>query len=975
MLTDHHSRHNLDHTEEPQTLNPTLQLYQPLDSRDPNMFVQLCTPQAGTISQDHLALLILIPISLPTHSCISHLILNLHLCLLSSNTSGPCLFHITPSLASLQWVSYGMAMPPFPPNPYLEAPGYMLPQPHLQQVNYRRLLHAQFPATNAQHVSAVRETISSEVQTEAARTENGYAEGSPLVGSDSGNVTNSSSASLSDPSREKQSHAVVENYTTAGNNTESNLLVDEMGSGKGSAKLSETLSTKPNAMKSQTRTPLATHNGKKGSIDQESVSFSHVSDGNADMWSMCSSDGIVPVCSSSDREDEVATKLRRVSFPDVLISWVGGVPVTSEIPDHLLPKRKEKLPSVKDAGVAGKTTVPRSSKEMADNNEVDLVFSPTASEALTKLLRLPFYTCEMRSVSNALNVPAVLVDSIVAHNSRNGKSQITPIDSANQFQEVPENQLVHDNNDDSSLYCGTTDLTQETSFSHFQIKGETDEISWCVGSLPPYVAKDWLTQSDLSDPEVKIEDLLEDAQKGVSAVQSQETRLSHRFSMSPDSPSSQGRLPICRLADQLHSNHSNTFFLTTQQEVDTSPLTETFNSQMEVQTPPSKENRLQSDHGMDPSNALASSILLNMSETTLDVGEGVDWSSEPEAVPSPNQISCKVTQQGVISPCSSEQVESPLSNSLTEKRSPSSSQRSFQIREREQELNGKVATTPATIKQLAVQHDAVLPSKAHMVDCAIQCTEFQDWSCDCKGRNMGGNKRNTLAFSGRANKAKAVKVCDNGYKFSKKWKNRHQVPHMKSRPNLRSSWGVEGQGAGEEQQREDGLAAADVKGPPLWERPTLVQEMFSSGVPAGQNLNDGVSLTRTGGVDPEGARGATHYLLSPRFTGRIINQAKWCVYTNLMLLTLELQACKEVAVGLAQVHDAMASGDFSFFCDGVQAEVMRGLRMVSPSVTFEPAASLHSPVEVLLDLVPRLLLSLLAQHTQASGGNVEASWP
>ncbi|CAL8346556.1 unnamed protein product [Merluccius merluccius] len=39
--------------------------------------------------------------------------------------------------------------------------------------------------------------------------------------------------------------------------------------------------------------------------------------------------------------------------------------------------------------------------------------------------------------------------------------------------------------------------------------------------------------------------------------------------------------------------------------------------------------------------------------------------------------------------------------------------------------------------------------------------------------------------------------------------------------------------------------------------------------------------------------------------------------------------------------------------------------MVSPSVTFEPTASLHSPVEVLVDLVPRLLLSLLAQHTQA----------
>ncbi|CAL8343420.1 unnamed protein product [Merluccius merluccius] len=131
-------------------------------------------------------------------------------------------------------MGYGMAMPPFPPNPYLEAPGYMLPQPHLQQVNYRRFLHAQFPATNApyqsqnqnrrfraQHnVSAVRETVSSEVQTEPARTENGYADGSPLAGSESGHGTNSSTPSPSGSSGRKQSPAVVENYTMAGNDAE-----------------------------------------------------------------------------------------------------------------------------------------------------------------------------------------------------------------------------------------------------------------------------------------------------------------------------------------------------------------------------------------------------------------------------------------------------------------------------------------------------------------------------------------------------------------------------------------------------------------------------------------------------------------------------------------------------------------------------------------------------------------------------------
>ncbi|KAJ3594388.1 hypothetical protein NHX12_003695 [Muraenolepis orangiensis] len=85
-------------------------------------------------------------------------------------------------------MGYGMGMPPFPPTPYLEAPGYMLPQPPLQQVNYRRLLHAQFPAASAPYQNQ-----------------------------------NCSSGG-------KQSHAAVENYATAGSDTEGNLLVGKMGS-------------------------------------------------------------------------------------------------------------------------------------------------------------------------------------------------------------------------------------------------------------------------------------------------------------------------------------------------------------------------------------------------------------------------------------------------------------------------------------------------------------------------------------------------------------------------------------------------------------------------------------------------------------------------------------------------------------------------------------------------------------------------
>ncbi|CAL8315842.1 unnamed protein product [Gadus morhua 'NCC'] len=95
------------------------------------------------------------------------------------------------------------------------------------------------------------------------------------------------------------------------------------------------------------------------------------------------------------------------------------------------------------------------------------------------------------------------------------------------------------------------------------------------------------------------------------------------------------------------------------------------------------------------------------------------------------------------------------------------------------------------------------------------------------------------------------------------------------------------------------------------------------------------------------------------------NQLKWCVYANLMQRTLELQASKEDPVNLNQAHKPMASGGLSSRCEEVHLEVVRGLRQVSPSVTFDPSASLHSPAEVLVDLVPRLLLNLQAQHRKA----------
>ncbi|CAB1447217.1 unnamed protein product [Pleuronectes platessa] len=72
-------------------------------------------------------------------------------------------------------MGYGMVMPSFPPPPYMDPSAYLLPQPHMQAVDYRRLLHPQVHAPSAPfhnpnqirrtrppHTVQHRETMSSE---------------------------------------------------------------------------------------------------------------------------------------------------------------------------------------------------------------------------------------------------------------------------------------------------------------------------------------------------------------------------------------------------------------------------------------------------------------------------------------------------------------------------------------------------------------------------------------------------------------------------------------------------------------------------------------------------------------------------------------------------------------------------------------------------------------------------------------------
>lgn len=612
----------------------------------------------------------------------------------------------------------------------------------------------------------MRETVSSEVQTEPPLTKNGYAGGSPLTGSESGHGTNSSTTSSSGSCSGTQS-VTVEDYM-AGNDADSNHLVGKMGSNEVTDKHgSGTLSTKPKAMKSQARTLLAAQNGKS-CIGQETVVCRRGSDSNTDI---CSSGNIIPVCNSSDKEDDV-TKERRLSFPDMLMSGTPQV-MMLECSDKLLPMTKGPLPA-EHVELAKEIDCNNLATNGKTFEEDDAVFSLIQSEVVGKILRLPFFH-EMQSMSNTENDPAVLVDSIVAHiHSRNGMSQNTPIDAPNQFQKVPDYELAYD--EDSALLEATM---QENVLSHFQFRRKINESIWSVESLPPYVPpQDWLMQPELLDPEVIIGEILEDVQKSGPAMQKcnptshTSKRLSRRFSLSAEA------LQMCTLPsiclDDQYVSHSNKCTLTTQQDFATSTPTETFKpqiSKMGVQTPCSKREKRRYDNAMDPSNTLASSIykVVNIGETALDVGEGVymDGFSEPEVVQSPNKESCKVTKRSVIIPCSFKQVVIPYANSLTEKKSPSSSPKSLQVREGEQ--NGKVVLSLTTSEQMAVtiqKPGLVSPSR---VDCGIQCG--WEYSCCCNCHNKDGTVQATSQTSDLCRGSKDFsggEDCEHAHKIAKK---------------------------------------------------------------------------------------------------------------------------------------------------------------------------------------------------------------
>nr|XP_020441124.1 uncharacterized protein LOC109951154 [Monopterus albus] len=310
--------------------------------------------------------------------------------------------------AGFPGMGYGMVMPTF--SPYMEAPTYILPQPHIQPVDYRLLLQPQVhvPSTSIQnpnqthrirlpHTVPVRQTVNIEVQTEPpqpTQTSVGhYGQRSPVVGSDSGHGTTSSSPSSSTSFEKKGSEA--ENYTLPHSDVK-DIQVNRTCTSDAVFNIIEP--TEMETAQSSIRATLETQRSCNDTVGKENVS--PCKEDHCNMGSVSSPDSEGPVCSSSQQEDEVA-KERSVSSSNILISWGSGTPQATlmNLPDKVLPQNDQQLLS-SETELEHEKLVGQSPNEtnndqlVADNINIndaaENILSSKNSENFFKILKLPF---------------------------------------------------------------------------------------------------------------------------------------------------------------------------------------------------------------------------------------------------------------------------------------------------------------------------------------------------------------------------------------------------------------------------------------------------------------------------------------------------------------------------------------------------------------------------------------------------------
>lgn len=375
-----------------------------------------------------------------------------------------------------------MVIPPFAPPPYVDSTAYILPNPHIQPVDYRRLLHPHVPVPNAPyqnpnhtrrirlpHTAPAQETVNSAVQTEPIqRHVDHYTDGSPQIRSDSGHGTTSDSASSSSSQKQASVHDC----------SLTNGCAKELQSHKTCKTGSEKTILTPHPIDAEvpscSRMTVERQKCSKAS-DQENVP--PYKNSHCNMWSVGSPDSIVPVCSSSQQEDEVI-KERRVSFPDILMSWGSGTPqaTSQKIPDKDFAQNENQLQFYKNV------------KEQEK--------SPTATNTSVVL-------------ANTADSANVLCSPEFPMDSRNGPLCLEESERQSCLKDLLYGVNVSNDqeNDEMDLSEDPTDMiSYQKLLSSQHLKVRMNESVWSVESLPPFIPpKELILQKKSVDSEIITE--------------------------------------------------------------------------------------------------------------------------------------------------------------------------------------------------------------------------------------------------------------------------------------------------------------------------------------------------------------------------------------------------------------------------------------------------------------------------------------
>ncbi|XP_008431758.1 transcription factor SFL2-like [Poecilia reticulata] len=618
-------------------------------------------------------------------------------------------------------MGYGMIAPPppLPLPPYMEAPGYILPHPHVQPVDYRRLHHSQSHTQGASHQNPnqmrrirpnhfipVRETVNSEVQTEPTqRGMHGYD-----MGSDSGRGSRSNSpcspALISpkqaltevvvckSPSREEKDLQVNKPFTST------TVITDFHKQPVESTAVESSGSTRQDA-------PFNT--------DQEPIPDLLSKDGDYNMR-IRSPDGLLPVSSSSQKDDEVL-KERHISVPDILMSWGGGTPQTA------LLKTTDVELSHTDIWTSSQHDVELNKPLSHNSTETNIgsvkglgtainegMASPKVSEMLFRSLRLPYSTI------NAFLESSTHEEPVISFSERRSLTFIDDVQHLQNFSNSSKTE-VQENPNEAYLHK-ISDVAPRMSACSCQVKRKSNESIWSVESLPAYVPpREWLLQNGM----LELNEEMEEAENVRLSNQNENLMNEDKRGRSLSACVSVQVPESCLCSSIQEEEHSPVRETGTEIKGDVSESIKPEQSQNLIH---SKENVL------SPSSALPRKA----ASTPTERDETENRSSEPEVGQSPNQNT-------LINELQQKSLSSSEEMSLDSAAEEISSSAIQLISQKAVDIKDEV---PIIVENVA----EVSPSKGTLVDCGVQCNEFHEQLCLCgELKNTETNRRHHFKSS------------------------------------------------------------------------------------------------------------------------------------------------------------------------------------------------------------------------------------